>query len=81
MKYKLVIVFTVVTCCVSCLETRRPERRANLTISAPEVDSVAQIEEKIFSLFGNELAPRSKNAAQMRRTRSLIAAQKKAYET
>lgn len=79
MKYKLVVVVIVGVWCIGCLETRKPERRTNLTISAPQVDrdSAIQMEEKVISLFGNEFSPK---VAQTRQLRKLISTRQKAYD-
>ena len=82
MNNKLVITIVIITCCCGgCLETRRPQRRANLTISAPQTDTTVQLESKVISLFGNEFTPRSSSASRTRTIRRQIAEKKEIYET
>jgi len=58
---------------VSCLETRRPERKTSLSISAPPpVDTVSQIRENVTSLFGNEFPPLQAPKRTLIRLRKLI---------
>ena len=82
MKYKLVVITVVLFSCLSCLETKRPDRRANLTISAPvqQRDTTVQIEGKVISLFGNEFPPLGFSSGYIRNTQQLITSFRQDYE-